>query len=214
MSRQSQSGGHYSTNVQGGGAVTVIHSGLSVEDATQIALSLAQPEFERLRDLATKTACDRAEELIVERLLPRLMELHPQGVETFADPDVQYALLAAQRTYARTGDKDVADVLVDILVDRTKETKRSVLQLALNASLDVAAKLTSDQFAALSLMWLIKYTINNSINGRDALRTYIERRWDRTFRCFGRVTRPISTLNTQDAARSGSARARLRMSCG
>lgn len=174
MTRQSQTGGDYSTNVQGAGPVTIVHAGLSVEDAKEIALGLARPEFERLTGQATATACARAEEMVVERLLPRLMEFNPTGIETFADPDVQYALMAAQRTYARTGDKDVADVLVDILVDRTRETERTVLQLSLNESLEVAAKLTADQFAALSLIWLIRYTLNNSIINRDALSTYID----------------------------------------
>lgn len=112
--------------------------------------------------------------MIVERLLPRLAELNPAGVETFGDPDVQFALMAAQRTYARTGDKDVADVLVDILVDRTKETTRNVRQLALNESLEVAAKLTGDQFATLSILWLLKYTRNYSIVSRDSLHEYID----------------------------------------
>lgn len=173
MTRQSQTGGDYSTNVQGAGPVTIVHAGLSIEDAKEIALGLARPEFERLTGQATATACARAEEMVVERLLPRLMELNPAGIETFADPDVQYALMAAQRTYARTGDQDVADVLVDILVDRTRETERNVLQLSLNESLEVAAKLTADQFAALSLIWLIRYTRSN-ISSRDTLGTYID----------------------------------------
>lgn len=173
MTRQSQTGGDYSTNVQGAGPVTIVHAGLSIEDAKEIALGLARPEFERLTGQATATACARAEEMVVERLLPRLRELNPAGIETFADPDVQYALMAAQRTYARTGDQDVADVLVDILVDRTRETERNVLQLSLNESLEVAAKLTADQFAALSLIWLIGYTRSN-ISSRDTLGTYID----------------------------------------
>lgn len=173
MTRQSQTGGDYSTNVQGAGPVTIVHAGLSIEDAKEIALGLARPEFERLTGQATATACARAEEMVVERLLPRLMELNPAGIETFADPDVQYALMAAQRTYARTGDQDVADVLVDILVDRTRETERNVLQLSLNESLEVAAKLTADQFAALSLIWLIRYTRSN-VSSRDTLGTYID----------------------------------------
>ena len=173
MSRQSQSGGDYSTNVQGS-AVTIVQTGLSVEDAKQIAMELMRPELERLTDQAAETAYSRAKEMVEERLLPRLTKVNPGGVETFADPDVQYALIAAQRAYARTGDKDVADVLVDILVDRTKETERNVRQLALNESLEVAAKLTADQFASLSLIWLITYTRNFSISNRDTLRTYIE----------------------------------------
>lgn len=174
MSRQSQSGGDYSTNVQGAGPVTIVQAGLSPEEAAKLALSLVQSEFEHLKDEAVNTAYARAEEMVQERLLPRLMALNPAGVETFADPDVQYALMAAQRTYARTGDKDVADVLVDILVDRTKETERTIRQLALTESLDVAAKLTADQFAALSIIWLIRYTRSLTVANQQTLQIYID----------------------------------------
>jgi hypothetical protein len=176
-SGQAQRGGDHSTNVQAGGAVTVVHAGLTVSDAKEMVLALALPEFERLTERATNIACERAAEMIEQRLMPRLLELHPEGVQTFEDPDVQFALLSAVRSYARTGDGDLADVLVDILVDRTKETERTIRQIALNESLEVASKLTPDQFDALSLVWLIRYTVNRTIVSRQSLADYIDRSW-------------------------------------
>jgi hypothetical protein len=172
---QAQEGGDGSTNVQAGGSVTIIQSGLSLEDAAEIARALVRPEFDRLADVATAAAIARAEDMISDRLLPRLQVENPGGIGTFGDPDVQYALLAAQRTYARTGDSDVADVLVDLLVDRTRATKRDVLQISLTEALEVAAKLTSDQYAALSLIWLLRYTSNALVRNQDSLGAYIDK---------------------------------------
>jgi hypothetical protein len=64
---------------------------------------------------------------------------------------MQYAVFTAQREFARSGDDQLGDILVDILVDRTKEPDRSLLQIVLNESLNVAPKLTADQLAAFCL---------------------------------------------------------------
>jgi hypothetical protein len=95
--RQSQAAGDRSTNVQAAGAVTIHQSGLSAQDAAEIALALVRPEFERLVDLAAETATARACEMVTERLLPKLMKENPDGIGTFGDPDVQYALMSRKR---------------------------------------------------------------------------------------------------------------------
>lgn len=107
--------------------------------------------------------------MITERLLPRLGEFNPKGIETFADPDMQYALRAALETYARTGEHDVADLLVDILVNRTAEPERNLRQLALTESLAVASKLVTEQYAVLSLIWLIRYTSDPAVTDLESL---------------------------------------------
>lgn len=174
MTKQQQGGGDRSTNIQAGGAVTVVNNGLTPDDAAALALALIRPELERFRGEAVQIVEKRATEFVNEALLPKMLELYPAGIATFADPDIQYAVTAAQRTYGRTGDRDVADVLVDILIDRTKQTQRDVLQIALTESLDVAARLTADQFAVLSLVWLLGYTMNNALGSRDALHSYFD----------------------------------------
>jgi len=68
-------------------------------------------------------------------------------------------------------------LLVDILVDRAGEAQRSMMQIVLNESLTVAPKLTTDQFDALSLIFLLKYTRHTNIRNPGALGEYIEAFW-------------------------------------
>ncbi len=155
--------------------MTIVQTqGMSVADAKELVIALVRPELERLSQAAAKVACARVDEFVTEILMPKILAAGRERLASFEDPDVQYALLSAQRTYARTGDPDVADVLVDILIDRTAETTRNVKQLALNEALDVTSKLTSGQFAVLSLVWLLKYTQNSGIQNQDDLKDYIE----------------------------------------
>lgn len=53
-------------------------------------------------------------------------------------------LFSAQKEHARIGDEDLGDLLVQLLVDRTKVRDRNLVQIALNESLEVAPKLTPD----------------------------------------------------------------------
>lgn len=83
-------------------------------------------------------------------------------------------LFSSQREYARTGDKNLGELLVQLLVDRTKVRNRNLTQIVLNESLAVAPKLPSDQLDALSLTFLFKYTISRGLNSLDYLQWYLD----------------------------------------
>lgn len=172
MTKQSQKGGDHSTNIQAH-AVTVTQ-GVSVADVRALALDVFRANFLELAGQAANVARSRAEE-ITEKFLAELQDQHQQGLKQAQDPDFQYALYTAQREYARSGDKELGDLLVDLLVDRSKHENRSILQIVLNESLSVAPKLTVDQLAALSVIFIFRYTINHGVNSLDSLGAYLDR---------------------------------------
>lgn len=169
--KQQQKAGDQSTNVQAG---AIIVQGVSYDDARQIALDLYEANFARLAEQAADIARSRVES-IIDRFLADLAERHPAGLESAYDPDMQYALLTAQRAYARSGDDDLQDILVDLLVERTKERDRSILQIVLNESIEVVAKLTTAQLAVLSTVFLLHYTRWENLASLDDFRTTLTR---------------------------------------
>jgi hypothetical protein len=78
--------------------------------------------------------------------------------DAFAEPDFQATVIAAQRAHARSGDEGVCSVLVDLIARRSAESRRSRLSLSLNQAVEKAAALTGEEFAALALCYLAKYT--------------------------------------------------------
>ena len=172
MSDQTQKAGHSSTNIQAG-SITV-HQGLSVTEVRQLALDVFRANFFDLAGDAKNIARQRAEE-VTEAFLKQLQQQHAEGLRQAQEPDFQHALFTVQKEYARCGDKDLGDLLVDLLVDRTKHESRSILQIVLNESLSVAPKLTPDQLAALSLIFLFKYTVNHGIRNHQTLWDYLDR---------------------------------------
>ncbi len=91
---------------------------------------------------------------------------------------MQRAIFTAQMEFARTGDPDLRDLLVDLLVDRAGETDRSLMQIVLNEALSASAKLTPGQFDAFPLIFLLRYTRQLDLQSPDALRGYIGRLWE------------------------------------
>lgn len=167
--KQVQRSGDQSVNIQSQGDVNV---GITYTEARQIAQDVFEANFYRLSETAYDVARQRADEL-VSAYLRKLAERNPEALKSTQDPDMQYALFTAQKEFARTGDNDLADILVDILVDRASHSERSLLQLVLNESLLVAPKLTSYQYDTLSVIFIVRYTRRIGMNGIEMLAQYL-----------------------------------------
>jgi hypothetical protein len=154
---QNQDVGNHATAIQAGGSVTVIHVGVTSSEARAIALDVSKATFYELSGEAKEKATIRVEE-ITDQVIKKLEREFPAGLQKANDPDFQYALFTVQKEYARNGDKDLGDLLVDLLVDRSKQDQRDILQIVLNESLSTAPKLTDTHLAALAVIFLFKYT--------------------------------------------------------
>lgn len=155
ISKKSQRGGDNSVNVQAENLT--VNAGLSIVHVKEIALEVFEGNFYKLSGIAKETANERAKE-ITDQFLEELAKKNPEGLKASEDPDFQHSLFQAQKEYARCGDKELGDILVDILVDRSKEEERSLLQVVLNESLSVAPKLNATQLDILSCCFNFAYT--------------------------------------------------------
>ncbi|MEQ1720752.1 MAG: LPO_1073/Vpar_1526 family protein [Nitrosomonas sp.] len=171
---QSQDIGSGATAIQAGGSVTVVNFGVTPSEARQIALDVAKATFYELTGVAKETASTRVEE-ITDQVIKKLEKDFPAGLQKAKDPDFQYALYTVQKEYARNGDKDLGDLLVDLLVDRSKQDQRDILQIVLNESLATAPKLTDTHLAALAVIFLFKYTQNFGIGNHQMFGDYLDK---------------------------------------
>jgi hypothetical protein len=171
---QNQDVGNSATAIQAGGSVTVIHVGVTSAEARAIALDVARATFYELTGVAKETASIRVEE-ITDQLIKKLEKDFPEGLQKAKDPDFQYALFTVQKEYARNGDKDLGDLLVDLLVDRSKQDQRDILQIVLNESLSTAPKLTDTHLAALAVIFLFKYTQNYDVGNHQMFGEYLDK---------------------------------------
>ncbi|WP_262250451.1 LPO_1073/Vpar_1526 family protein [Parapedobacter soli] len=153
---QKQEGGDSSTNLQG--HVVNVYQGISYADAKEIALDVFSSNFIQLKNEAAEIAKQRAEE-ITEALLEKLIERAPDAIEEFKQPGMQDSLFTAQKEYAKSGDKELGDLLVDILVDRANSPERNMMQIILDEALKIAPKLTIEQLDTLTLSFILIRTV-------------------------------------------------------
>jgi len=158
MTKQSQKGGDNSNNLQCRDLTIINNEGTTPAEVREIAKAVFVENFYTLAGNAPTTAMHRSEE-ITENFLQKLQQENPEGLAMAQDPDFQYGLFTVQKEYARHGDKDLGELLIDILVERSKHDKRNLLQIVLNEALEVAPKLTQEQMAALSIAAFIRYII-------------------------------------------------------
>lgn len=166
-----QKSGDESVNLQAGGNIVV---GVSYQDARQIALDVYKANAVELAAAAKQAAIARAEEL-TDRFLGELKDKNASAVSQASRPDFQIALLEAQKSYARTGDKELAGVLVDLLVNRTKQEPRSLREIVLTESLQVVPRLTVAQINIISAIFLLRYTENQLVANVEHLGQWFDR---------------------------------------
>ncbi|PVY42892.1 LPO_1073/Vpar_1526 family protein [Pontibacter virosus] len=173
--KQGQNSGDNSQNLQAGR--DIIYQGLSYSETKEVVREEAQKVFKSnslvLAEEAYKIVISRSEELL-ESFLKKLEDREPESINSMKDPGMQYSLFNAQKEYAKTGDKSLAELLEDILVERAQIPNRNLQQIVLDECISVAPKLTADQFDALSLIFITKYSFYSNISSLKDLVTYIE----------------------------------------
>ena len=107
-----------------------------------------------------------------QRLVQRFEDPAQANAEAFKDPDFQYLLTRAQHAYARNGEAEMADTLVDIIAERSKISERNRLMMALNSAVETAAVLTPNEFSELSLCFLLRYTARKDVIGLNSFKQY------------------------------------------
>lgn len=159
-----------------------VNGDLSYKDIVGIFNNLFEQNFYRISNEAKEIADSRCKELII-KFFTILYFQNLSGFNQAVDPDFQYDLFIAQRDYARCGDSILSNMLVRLLIERTKETERSLSQIVLNESIAVVSKLTKEELDTLTALFVIEYhskacKFDNIPSFVNYISTYILPFWD------------------------------------
>lgn len=148
-----QNAGEGSTSLQA--QTMTINQGISYNDAKNIALDVYTSNFTHLAEIAANTARERAEEFF-DNFADEMQKRNPEAMNAMRTPAMQISLYEAQKEYAKSGDKDLAEVLIDILVDRAGIPEKNLVQIVLDESIKVVPKLTNSQLDTLTIAFLLR----------------------------------------------------------
>ena len=171
-SKQGQSQQGTGLAVQAGKNVTINFQGITASEVRALALDVFKANLLEFRGIAQSLAIERGE-AITDKFISMLQAENPDGLQQAQSPDFQDALFTVQKEFAKANDQALGELLVDLLVDRTKQNSRNLLQLVLTESLNTAPKLTSGQIATLTVVFILRHTQNNA-GTLDSLREFLE----------------------------------------
>lgn len=168
MSSQKLEAGDNSQNIQVNGNLSC---GISYTEARQIALDVFNANCQTLMREAARTAEIRANE-IVEDFIKKLFEEHPELSYRLQEPSIQYSTFSVIKNYVKTGDVDLKERLLKMLMHRMKVKDRSMEQIVLDEAIEILPKLTQDTINILSLVFSAIY-VRHDIKNLDTFNDFI-----------------------------------------
>jgi hypothetical protein len=138
------------------GRDVVLHVGVTADEVRALASDTFKADFVKMLGMAEAIAEARANK-VLDAFIERIERANPSALQYANDPDFRYSLYTAQKTAARSGDANLQDLLVELLVERACEAPRSLLQLVLNESIEVIQKISNAQINALTLAFVLRH---------------------------------------------------------
>lgn len=167
-----QESGDNSKNIQVAGNITI---GISASESRQIAIDVFNANFYEFSEKAAKKALERAEEItddFIEKFYTKTPHLEPK----LQEPSVQSTMYNAQKEFAKTGDTNLKEQLIDLLIQRIDSEERSLKQIVLDEAISIIPKLTQDQINILSLVFSAVYCNHQDIVNLPSLINHINNR--------------------------------------
>jgi hypothetical protein len=137
---------------QAGGDLTV-NQGMSADQVTEIMIAMATQLSAFSIDANRKV-----DERLVEFRNALLEEIskptNGANTEAFADPDYQYAVNEAQKSFVRDGSEKLLSELVGLLIQRSKFDPTERVAKIINQALETVGNLSSSEHATLAIAFL------------------------------------------------------------
>ncbi len=146
-----------------------IQIGISVEDAFAISRNVIKQELSLYTDQALKTAESRFKEIAdktIDRINLERADLFPK----FKDPAIQVVLNEIYKKYIETGDEELGENLINMLLDRLEAESKSTKQFIIDDAREILPKLSIPNlsFLALTVFSMVSIPTNN-INEYSAI---------------------------------------------
>jgi hypothetical protein len=132
------------------GTINNYYNGISITDAKNLFDMLFETNFIKMNAAAASTDKEFAAE-ITEKVIDKL-RVEPELLEQFAKPGMQDSLFNVQKAYAISEDRDLADMLVEMIIERAKVSDKNRQRAILDECLKITPKLSGDQMDLLTLI--------------------------------------------------------------
>lgn len=146
---------------------------MTTKEASKLAIDLFLDNFPKLQEEANCVARERADEICRE-IINKLQNNNVKDYSSFKEPDMQYILYEAQKSYARFGTSEMLETLTTLISKRVEVDKEMTLKVTIDRAIEIAPMITSEQLDYLSLLFLCSKVKFNNIKTIDQLKNHLE----------------------------------------
>lgn len=170
------SGDNFGVEAASNSGIIVVNQGFDYNNTKALCLDVVNDELKKYKAEALVEAKRRDAELF-EKFVDELSKRNltdDQALSEFKDPSMQFDYATAQKAFVKAGTSELAAVLSSILAERIGESSRTLLQIALGESIQVAPKLIESQMATLALEFVLKHTVRLTVNDHQSFVDFIQ----------------------------------------
>lgn len=151
------------------GSNNQIHSynHLGIEELQQEAKAFIQSMYPKTQKACEKLRLNSLEFLGI--LEQQFSYLSQEEIDKFSEADVQMILQNAIKSAARRDSKEIHSILAKLIADRVQKPKHSIVELAINESIEVTAKLDANLIKILALSFIFTKTKYTSLQNEERL---------------------------------------------
>ena len=165
QNKQTQKSGNNSQNYQSNGDlyidqanknITIINQyGITKENAKEELMQIFKDNMPKLREMAKEIVNNRVAELndaLINKIAEQEQKIAEKIFSNLSEPDMQMSILEAQKSYAKSGNKDKLDILIDLLIKKGTEKQETTTQKILNIAISTVDKINITQIKILAFM--------------------------------------------------------------
>lgn len=164
-----QESGDGSQNIQIAGDV---HYGITVSDAFEISRSVVKQELAIYTNEALQTA-ERRFATIANKTIDRINKENSNLFPKFKEPAIQMALNETYKKYIETGDDELGDNLINMLIDRLEIENKNTKQFIIDDARNILPKLSISNLSFLALQ--VFSILSIPTNSRNEYKTILEK---------------------------------------
>lgn len=160
MTNQRQNVGDGASAYQSFGDLTV-NQGATPSQMAEIigAISAQIANFTSIAHNIAEDRCNRLKEEIIQKLSEENSE---RKQNSFKDPDFQFILGKAFGGFARNGEEELKDQLINLLMARSERQSRDRMSLIINQAIELAPLLTDEDKSILVCLFVVKNVVVTS----------------------------------------------------
>jgi hypothetical protein len=148
-------------------------AGLSIDQTKEIAREVMRTEYGILFDDALQTFQGRATKL-TDDIIGKVESTNPLLKQRFKEPSIQLTLNAVLKEYGKTGDPDLGEGLVDLMIEKLTFKDGCIQSHIIDEAIALLPKLNKDHLVFLAMLYRFRNTYNPNLTDLPKFNSYYQ----------------------------------------